>query len=101
MCVVIAVTRLLSLPTEDAAEVRMIFLPAPVNPSLKTYTLVGMSFTGLQAYCAKTPSGKLAAQTMRLLHSWKPRWLYSVLHLCLQSSFENWLQSWRRSFAVL
>merc|ERR1719247_1813788 len=26
----------------------MIFLPAPVNPSLKTYTLVGMSFTGLQ-----------------------------------------------------
>ena len=45
----------------DAAEVRMIFLPAPVNPSLKTYTLVGMSFTGLQAYCAKTPSGKLAA----------------------------------------
>jgi staphylococcal nuclease domain-containing protein 1 len=32
----------------DAGHVRMMFLPAPVNPSLKTYTLVGLSFTGLQ-----------------------------------------------------
>jgi staphylococcal nuclease domain-containing protein 1 len=32
----------------DAGNVRMMFLPAPVNPSLKTFTCVGLSFTGLQ-----------------------------------------------------